>query len=135
MLLLGVSSGFTKTLPGALWPEIYSLANLGGMRAITVSGAVLASALAARTVVVAGDVMRHCLAGVGAGRGTWRPWLPLAFCRPSSPLRRQKPPVRSRPHCGHTSTAARALPARRFPPCGKRRLGKIPGSLIGHKRL
>lgn len=45
MLLLGISNGFTSTLLGALWLEIYGLANLGGIRAITVSGMVLASAL------------------------------------------------------------------------------------------
>lgn len=45
MLLLGVSNGFTATLLGALWPEVYGLANLGGIRAITVSAMVLASAL------------------------------------------------------------------------------------------
>jgi MFS family permease len=45
MLLLGVSSGFSNTLLGALWPEVYGLANLGGIRAITVSGMVLSSAL------------------------------------------------------------------------------------------
>ena len=45
MLLLGVSNGFTMTLLGALWPEVYGLANLGGIRAIIVSGMVLASAL------------------------------------------------------------------------------------------
>ncbi|WDR05346.1 MFS transporter [Devosia rhodophyticola] len=45
MLLLGVSNGFTSTLLGALWPEVYGLANLGGIRAIVVSGGVLASAL------------------------------------------------------------------------------------------
>src|SRR3546814_15282390 len=36
MLLLGISNGFTSTLLGALWPEVYGLANLGGIRAITV---------------------------------------------------------------------------------------------------
>lgn len=45
MLLLGVSNGFTSTLLGALWPEVYGLANLGGIRAIIVSAMVLASAL------------------------------------------------------------------------------------------
>ncbi|HET6631696.1 MAG TPA: MFS transporter [Rhodanobacteraceae bacterium] len=45
MLLLGVSSGFTQTLLGALWPEVYGLANLGGIRAIIVSAMVLATAL------------------------------------------------------------------------------------------
>ncbi|WP_445681268.1 MFS transporter [Radicibacter daui] len=45
MLLLGVSNGFTSTLLGALWPEVYGLANLGGIRAITVSGMVLSTAI------------------------------------------------------------------------------------------
>lgn len=45
MLLLGISSGFTSTLLGALWPEVYGLTNLGSIRAITVSGMVLSSAL------------------------------------------------------------------------------------------
>ena len=45
MLLLGISSGFTSTLLGALWPEVYGLANLGGIRAIIVSAIVLATAL------------------------------------------------------------------------------------------
>jgi MFS family permease len=45
MLLLGISNGFTATLLGALWPEVYGLANLGGIRAIIVSAMVLASAL------------------------------------------------------------------------------------------
>lgn len=45
MLLLGVSNGFTSTLLGALWPEVYGLANLGGIRAITVSAMVVASAV------------------------------------------------------------------------------------------
>ncbi|MBI1418877.1 MAG: MFS transporter [Limimaricola sp.] len=45
MLLLGVSSGFTGTLMGALWPEVYGLANLGGIRAIIVASMVLSTAL------------------------------------------------------------------------------------------
>ncbi|MCR4265853.1 MFS transporter [Nitratireductor sp. ZSWI3] len=45
MLLLGISNGFTFTLLGALWPEVYGLANLGGIRAITVSAMVLATAI------------------------------------------------------------------------------------------
>lgn len=44
MLLLGISNGFTFTLLGALWPEVYGLANLGGIRAITVSAMVFATA-------------------------------------------------------------------------------------------
>ncbi|MEJ2626675.1 MAG: MFS transporter, partial [Pseudolabrys sp.] len=42
---LGVSNGITQTFLGALWPEVYGLANLGGIRAIIVSGKVLTTAL------------------------------------------------------------------------------------------
>ncbi|WNO53367.1 MFS transporter [Stakelama saccharophila] len=45
MFLLGISNGFTQNLMGALWPEVYGLANLGGIRAITVSAMVLSTAL------------------------------------------------------------------------------------------
>jgi MFS family permease len=45
MFLLGISNGFTSTLLGALWPEVYGLANLGGIRAIIVSAMVLSTAL------------------------------------------------------------------------------------------
>ena len=45
MLLLGISNGFTCTLLGALWPEVYGLANLGGIRAIIVAAMVLATAI------------------------------------------------------------------------------------------
>lgn len=45
MLLLGISNGFTQTLLGALWPEVYGTANLGGIRAITVSAMVLSTAI------------------------------------------------------------------------------------------
>lgn len=45
MFLLGISNGFTQTLLGALWPEVYGVANLGGIRAIIVSAMVLSTAL------------------------------------------------------------------------------------------
>lgn len=45
MLLLGISSGFTSTLLGALWPEVYGLANLGGIRAIIVAAMVVSTAI------------------------------------------------------------------------------------------
>jgi len=45
MFLAGVGNGFSQTLLGALWPEVYGLANLGGIRAIVVSSMVLATAL------------------------------------------------------------------------------------------
>jgi hypothetical protein len=42
--LLGISYGISSTLFGSLWPEVYGLANLGAVRSITVSAAVLATA-------------------------------------------------------------------------------------------
>ena len=45
MLLLGISFGFTSTLTGALWPEVYGLENLGGIRAIIVAAMVLSTAM------------------------------------------------------------------------------------------
>lgn len=45
MFLLGISNGFTSTLLGALWPEVYGLANLGGIRAIIVSAMVFSTAI------------------------------------------------------------------------------------------
>ena len=44
MVLLGVSYGISSTLFGALWPEIYGLANLGAVRSVTISAAVFATA-------------------------------------------------------------------------------------------
>jgi MFS family permease len=44
MVLLGISYGISSTLFGALWPEIYGLANLGAVRSVTVSAAVFATA-------------------------------------------------------------------------------------------
>ena len=44
MVLLGISYGISSTLFGSLWPEIYGLANLGSIRAITVSAVVFATA-------------------------------------------------------------------------------------------
>jgi MFS family permease len=44
MILLGISYGVSSTLFGALWPEIYGLRNLGAIRSVTVSAAVLATA-------------------------------------------------------------------------------------------
>ena len=44
MILLGISYGFSSTLFGSLWPEIYGTAYLGSIRAVTVSAAVFATA-------------------------------------------------------------------------------------------
>ncbi|MEM7007382.1 MAG: MFS transporter [Pseudomonadota bacterium] len=45
MFLLGVSYGFTSTLIGALWPEMYGLKHLGAIRAIIVAAMVFSTAL------------------------------------------------------------------------------------------
>ena len=45
MVLFGVSYGFTSTLLGALWPEVYGTRFLGSVRAVVVSGMVLSTAL------------------------------------------------------------------------------------------
>lgn len=45
MVLLGVSYGFTATLFGALWPELYGLAHLGAVRSLIVAAMVFSTAL------------------------------------------------------------------------------------------
>ena len=45
MALLGVSWGFSSTLFGALWPEIYGTKHLGSIRALVVAVMVFASAM------------------------------------------------------------------------------------------
>ncbi|MAQ37618.1 MULTISPECIES: MFS transporter [Thioclava] len=45
MALLGMSNGFSGTLMGALWPEVYGVKNLGGIRAIIVASMVLSTAI------------------------------------------------------------------------------------------
>ncbi len=45
MFLLGISNGFSSTLLGALWPEVYGTANLGGIRGIIVAAMVLSTAI------------------------------------------------------------------------------------------
>ena len=45
MILLGISNGFSSTLLGALWPELYGTKHLGSVRSVTVALMVLASAL------------------------------------------------------------------------------------------
>jgi MFS family permease len=44
MVLLGISYGFSSTLFGAVWPEIYGLAHLGAVRSVIVSAMVFATA-------------------------------------------------------------------------------------------
>ena len=45
MALLGVSYGFSSTLEGALWPEIYGTEHLGAVRSVVVAAMVFASAV------------------------------------------------------------------------------------------
>ena len=45
MGLLGISYGFTNTVFGALWPEIYGVRHLGAIRAVTVAMGVFATAI------------------------------------------------------------------------------------------
>ena len=45
MLLIGISYGFTATLVGALWPEIYGVKHLGAIRAVIVAAMVFSTAL------------------------------------------------------------------------------------------
>ena len=45
MILLGVSYGFTSTLAGALWPELYGLKHLGAVRSVIVAAMVFSTAL------------------------------------------------------------------------------------------
>jgi MFS family permease len=44
MFLLGIAYGFSSTLFGALWPEVYGIKHLGAIRSITVSAMVFATA-------------------------------------------------------------------------------------------
>ncbi|MEF2072748.1 MFS transporter [Consotaella aegiceratis] len=45
MMLLGISFGFSSTLIGALWPEIYGTRELGSIRSVVVAMMVFATAL------------------------------------------------------------------------------------------
>ena len=45
MALLGVSNGFSSTLFGSIWPEIYGIRHLGSIRALTVAIMVFATAM------------------------------------------------------------------------------------------
>jgi MFS family permease len=67
MFLLGISNGFTQTLLGALWPEVYGVANLGGIRAIIVSSMVLSTAL--------GPGISGALIDMGVGLPTQMLWM------------------------------------------------------------
>jgi MFS family permease len=44
MVLLGISYGISSTLLGAIWPEVYGIANLGAIRSVIISVMVFATA-------------------------------------------------------------------------------------------
>ncbi len=44
MALMGVSNGFSSTLSGAMWPELYGTRHLGAIRSVVVATMVFASA-------------------------------------------------------------------------------------------
>lgn len=71
MFLFGISYGFTSTLLGALWPEVYGIAHLGGVRAITVSAMVLATAM--------GPGITGALIDLGVGLPQQLQWM-AAWC-------------------------------------------------------
>ncbi|SON55350.1 phosphoglycerate transporter family protein [Hartmannibacter diazotrophicus] len=71
MLLLGISFGFTSTLLGALWPEVYGVANLGGIRAIVVAAMVLSTAI--------GPGLTGALIDLGVGLPSQMLWM-AAWC-------------------------------------------------------
>ena len=69
MALLGVSYGFSSTLEGALWPEIYGTEHLGAVRSVVVAAMVFASAVGPGLtgyLIDAGVDYSYQLAGMGA---------------------------------------------------------------------
>ncbi|MEO0411887.1 MAG: MFS transporter [Pseudomonadota bacterium] len=69
MVLLGVSYGFSSTLFGALWPEIYGTRYLGEVRAGIVSAMVVATAIGpglTGTLIDYGIALPQQLLGMGA---------------------------------------------------------------------
>ncbi|WP_084397336.1 MFS transporter [Henriciella aquimarina] len=45
MVLMGISNGFTQTLVGALWPEVYGTKHLGSIRSVVVAFMVMSTSL------------------------------------------------------------------------------------------
>lgn len=67
MVLMGVSYGFTSTLLGALWPEVYGLLHLGAIRSLIVSAMVFSTAL--------GPGLTGLLIDLGIGLGQQLVWM------------------------------------------------------------
>ena len=71
MVLLGISYGFSSTLLGAVWPEIYGTQHLGAIRSVIVSAMVLSTA--------AGPGATGTLIDQGVALGTQFFWLGI-YC-------------------------------------------------------
>lgn len=56
MILSGITVGMTKTISGALWPELYGVRHLGAIRSVTMALAVFATALAPWVVGLLADL-------------------------------------------------------------------------------
>jgi MFS family permease len=67
MVLLGISYGFSSTLFGAIWPEVYGIQHLGAIRSVIVSAMVLSTA--------AGPGVTGTLIDNGIALGTQFSWL------------------------------------------------------------
>jgi MFS family permease len=67
MFLIGISYGFTATLVGALWPEIYGVKHLGAIRAVVVAAMVFSTAL--------GPGLTGALIDTGVGLPTQLLWM------------------------------------------------------------
>lgn len=68
MCLFGITNGFSLTLFGALWPEVYGLKHLGAIRALVSSSLVLMSALGpgiSGWLIDSGFSFAHQLAALG----------------------------------------------------------------------
>ena len=69
MALMGVSYGFSSTISGAIWPELYGTRHLGAIRSVVVSSMVLVTAMGpgiTGVLIDAGVAFPLQLAGMGA---------------------------------------------------------------------
>ena len=69
MAFMGVSYGFSSTISGAIWPELYGTRHLGAIRSVVISTMVLATAMGpgiTGLLIDAGVPFSLQLAGMGA---------------------------------------------------------------------
>lgn len=92
MCLLGVSYGFTSTLVGALWPEVYGIKHLGAIRAVIVAAMVFATAL--------GPGITGALIDYGVGLPTQMLWMAGWCVAASAVLAVVAPRLRARGRTG-----------------------------------